>query len=59
VRRDEADWPPVVVRLVRRDEVSRWDELMVAPHYLGFRIRVGESPKYVAEQSGSWVALLG
>jgi hypothetical protein len=58
-RRAEAGRPPVVVRLVRPDEVSRWDELMVAHHYLGFRILVGESLKYVAEQGGSWLALLG
>ncbi|MHB1527435.1 MAG: Druantia anti-phage system protein DruA [Candidatus Dormibacteria bacterium] len=58
-RRAEADRPPVVVRLVRPDETRRWAELMVAHHYLGFRILVGESLKYVAEQEGSWLALLG
>ena len=32
---------------------------MAAHHYLGFRILVGESLKYVAEQGDSWLALLG
>ncbi|MHB1625934.1 MAG: Druantia anti-phage system protein DruA [Candidatus Dormibacteria bacterium] len=32
---------------------------MAAHHYLGFRTLVGESLKYVAEQDGSWLALLG
>ncbi len=51
--------PPVVVRLVRPEEVGRWDELMDTHHYLGFRILVGESLKYVAEREGRWLALLG
>ena len=55
----EADRQRVTVRLVQPDEVSRWDELMVGHHYLGFRILVGESLKYVAEQGDSWLALLG
>ena len=50
---------PVLLRLVKPDEVVRWDELMAAHHYLGFRTLVGESLKYVAEQDGSWLALLG
>ena len=50
---------PVLLRLVRPDEVGRWDELMAAHHYLGFRAMVGESLKYVAEQDRSWLALLG
>ncbi|MHB8313843.1 MAG: hypothetical protein ACYDD0_11195 [Candidatus Dormibacteria bacterium] len=27
---------PVLLRLVRPDEVGRWDELMAAHHYVGF-----------------------
>jgi len=50
---------PVQVRLIEVGEVGRWDELMVAHHYLGYRTLVGESLKYVAEQDGSWLALLG
>ncbi|HUY23804.1 MAG TPA: hypothetical protein VMV09_00670 [Candidatus Saccharimonadales bacterium] len=44
-RTADAGRPPVVVRLVRPAEASRLVEVMVAHHYLGFRILVGESPK--------------
>lgn len=50
---------PAQVRLIEAGEAGRWDELMAAHHYLGIRILVGESLKYVAEQDGSWLALLG
>ena len=50
---------PVQVRLIEAGEGGQWDELMAAHHYLGFRTLVGESLKYVAEQDGSWLALLG
>ena len=49
----------LLVRPVGSDEVIRWDQLMVAHHYLGVRRLVGESLRYVAEQGGQWVALLG
>jgi hypothetical protein len=49
----------LVVRLVRAAEVVRWDDLMATHHYLGFRRLVGESLRYVAEEGGRWVALLG
>lgn len=49
----------LVVRLVRAEEVARWDELMAAYHYLGLRRLVGESVRYVAEEGGQWVALVG
>ena len=49
--------PPVGVRLA--EAWGRWDGLMAAHHYLGFRIPVGESLKCVAEQEGRWLALLG
>ena len=55
----EASVRAVVLRLVRRDEIGRWDEMMAAHHYLGFRTLVGESLKYVAEQDGRWLALVG
>lgn len=48
-----------VVRLIRREEEPRWNDLMATHHYLGFRRLVGESLKYVAEQDGEWSALLG
>jgi len=50
---------PVQVRLIEAGEGGQWDELMAVHHYLGFRTLVGESLKYVAEQDGSWLALLG
>lgn len=49
----------VVVRLVRPGERAEWDRLLREHHYLGFRGWVGESLRYVAEQQGRWVALLG
>jgi hypothetical protein len=47
------------VRLIRREERGRWDELMRAHHYLGMPGLVGKSLRYVAEYAGQWVALLG
>jgi len=49
----------VVVRPIQPEEEARWDELMKAHHYLGFRHLVGKTMKYVAEIKGQWVALLG
>lgn len=49
----------LVVRLITPDEQDKWNELMTAHHYLGFRSLVGESLKYVALLDGQWVALLG
>jgi hypothetical protein len=49
----------IEVRLVGADEVERWDWLMASHHYLGMRRLVGESLRYVAEEGGQWVALLG
>ncbi len=49
----------VVVRLVRPGERAEWDRLLRQHHYLGFRGWVGESLRYVAEQQGRWIALLG
>lgn len=49
----------LVVRPIHSQEESRWNELMKAHHYLGFRQLVGESIKYVAEINRRWVALLG
>jgi hypothetical protein len=46
------------VRLIEAGVGGQWDELMATHHYLGFRTLVGESLKYVAEQDGSWLALL-
>jgi len=49
----------LLVRRLRSEEEVRWDELMATHHYLGFRKLVGESLKYVAEEGGRWLALLG
>ena len=49
----------LAVRPIRSWEEERWDELMAAHHYLGFRRLVGETLKYVAEEAGEWRALVG
>ena len=49
----------VVVRLVRPEERPRWDTLMDAHHYLGFKQFAGRGLRYVAEWNGEWLALLG
>ncbi|MDA1277600.1 MAG: DUF4338 domain-containing protein, partial [Verrucomicrobia bacterium] len=47
------------VRLVRAVEADRWNRLVEKHHYLKNASMVGESLRYVAEQDGQWVALLG
>ena len=49
----------VQVRLVRPDEVPRWNALMRAHHYLGFRKMCGRRLRHVAVWRGRWLALLG
>ena len=49
----------VVVRLARPEERLRWDGLMAAHHYLGFKQFAGRGLRYVAEWRGEWVALVG
>ena len=51
--------PALIVRLVRRDEMSDWGALMRRHHYLGFERIVGEALCYVATCASQWVALLG
>ncbi|MDA8149725.1 MAG: ISAs1 family transposase [Nitrospiraceae bacterium] len=53
------DLRQITVRPIHPEEEARWNELMQAHHYLGFRILVGESLKYVALSGSEWVALLG
>lgn len=50
---------PLNVRPARRDELSRWRDLMRRHHYLGFKRIVGEALYYVATLQEEWVALLG
>lgn len=53
------DQAPLNVRLVRAEETERWNRLVEKHHYLKNASMVGESLRYVAEQDGQWVALLG
>ena len=49
----------VQVRLALPHERLRWDELMRAYHFLGFKHFAGRGLRYVAEYRGRWVDLLG
>ena len=49
----------VQVRLALPHERLRWDELMRAHHFLGFKQFAGRGLRYIAEYRGQWVALLG
>ena len=48
----------VQVRLLAPEERDRFDQLLVAQHYLRSAALVGEQVRYVAEYQGQWVALL-
>lgn len=48
----------VVVRLVRREQEPRYQQLMQAHHYLGALPKIGETLWYVASWREEWVALL-
>jgi hypothetical protein len=47
----------LAVRLVRSDEVKRFDQLIAEHHYLKNGQVVGEHLRYVAEYRGQWLAL--
>mgnify|MGYP006356764653 FL=1 len=49
----------IEVRPIRRDERTRWDELMRQYHYLGLHSLIGESIRYLAIHQGQWLALIG
>jgi hypothetical protein len=49
----------VTLRLIRREELERWEGLICAHHYLRDATMVGRALRYVAEADGEWVALLG
>ena len=49
----------VTLRLIRREELERWNQLICAHHYLHDATMVGRALRYVAEAKGEWVALLG
>ncbi len=44
---------------MRGDERRRWDALMAAHHYLGFRQFAGRGLRHVATWRGHWLALVG
>ena len=55
----EASLREVEVRPARADERRRWDALMAAHHYLGFRQFAGRGLRHVAAWRGHWLALVG
>ncbi|EQD58791.1 hypothetical protein B1B_08439, partial [mine drainage metagenome] len=48
----------LTVRLIAKDEQVRFDETLERAHWLGAGL-VGEVMRYVAEENGEWVALIG
>jgi hypothetical protein len=53
------DLQRIQVRLVLLEERNRWNALMQAHHYRGFRTLAGRTLRYVATIDDRWVALLG
>jgi len=49
----------LVVRPIRKGELSRWNCYMQKHHYLGLKWIAGKSLRYLALLDGEWVALLG
>jgi hypothetical protein len=49
----------LTVRVIEPGELARWQAVMQAHHYLGFRRLVGERLYQIAEYRGRWVALIG
>jgi hypothetical protein len=49
----------LVVRPVRKGELSRWNLYMQKYHYLGLKWIAGQSLRYIALLDDKWVALLG
>lgn len=49
----------LILRLIEPEEDDRWDKLIEKHHYLKKARMVGETLRYVAEQDGKWIALLG
>ncbi len=47
----------VIVRVVRPDEVLKWNRLLREHHYLGFKQFAGRGMRYVAEYKGQWLAI--
>ena len=57
--RAEVSLREVEVRPARADERRRWDALMAARHYPGFRQFAGRGLRHVAVWRGHWLALAG
>ena len=55
---EQAVLEQVAVRLIQPGERARFDQVLVAEHYLHRADLVGEQLRYVAEVHGQWVALL-
>ncbi|WP_437560309.1 Druantia anti-phage system protein DruA [Acidithiobacillus sulfuriphilus] len=49
----------VQVRPIVPSELERWNTLLRAHHYRGFRTLAGQTLRYVATIEERWVALLG
>jgi hypothetical protein len=49
----------ITLELVDPNEEARWNKLIRQHHYLKEHRLVGESLRYVAQQNGRWIALLG
>ena len=56
---EQAVLDQLVVRLIKPEERSRWNELVSTHHYLKNATLVGEHLCYAAEYQGTWLALLG
>lgn len=55
-----ADLSTLSVRLIRADELPRWQRVMAEKHYLQSNRMVGEQLRYVAvDGGGEWLACLG
>ena len=59
MREGETPLREVQVRLVRPDEVPRWNVLLREHHYLGLRKMCGRRLRHVAVKRERWLALLG
>ncbi|WP_143217826.1 Druantia anti-phage system protein DruA, partial [Acidithiobacillus ferrivorans] len=55
----QADLLRIQVRPTLPTERERWNTLMQAHHYRGFRTMAGRTLRYVATLDDRWVALLG
>jgi hypothetical protein len=56
---DQITAQAITVELVSSEQEERWNQLVRQHHYLKETRLVGESLRYVAQQDGRWIALLG